>query len=130
MKSSDSSKEYALPDTEEDEIALIEWAYFEATTLIRQYGDLLEEVRLYMGVGTSTVGECVSMLEEQLSSWTYCTVDDDDDDDDDDGEDDDGDDDNDNDGEDDDNDDGDEDDCEEDGDDVMIMMMMIGFSGS
>ena len=54
--------------TEEEEIALLEWAYFEATTLLRQYGDLLEEVRLYMDVGTSTVGECVAMLEEQLSS--------------------------------------------------------------
>jgi len=68
LKANDRRAEYAVPDTAEEETALVEWAFFEATTLIRQYGDLLEDVRLYMDVGTSTVGECVSMLEEQLSS--------------------------------------------------------------
>mmetsp|Transcript_14909 Transcript_14909/g.24765 ORF Transcript_14909/g.24765 Transcript_14909/m.24765 type:complete len:105 (-) Transcript_14909:29-343(-) len=57
----------SIPEAAEDRQALLDWAYFEATTLVRQYGDLLEEVQLYMNTGTSTVGECVLMIEEELS---------------------------------------------------------------
>ena len=56
-----------IPSNLDDRQALLEWAYFEACTLIRQYGDLLEEVKLYMDVGTSTVGECVLMIENEIS---------------------------------------------------------------
>lgn len=56
-----------IPSNPEDRQALLEWAYFEACTLIRQYGDLLEEVKLYMDVGTSTVGECIFMIENEIS---------------------------------------------------------------
>ena len=55
-----------VPASEDDRQALLEWAYFEATTLLRQYGDLLEEVQLYMDTGASTVGECAEMIDEQL----------------------------------------------------------------
>jgi hypothetical protein len=46
--------------------ALLQWAYYEATSLVRQYGDLLEEVNSYLATGTSTVGECVVLVEEEL----------------------------------------------------------------
>lgn len=69
--SKDSSKSQLLasllPKEEADRIALLEWAYFEATTLVRQYGDLLEELEAYLRTGTSTVGECTILLESELT---------------------------------------------------------------
>ncbi|KAJ1419423.1 hypothetical protein B484DRAFT_400194 [Ochromonadaceae sp. CCMP2298] len=56
----------SIPTLKEDRQALLEWAYYEATTLVRQYGDLLEETRLYLNTGTSTVGECALMIEDEL----------------------------------------------------------------
>lgn len=55
-----------LPDRQEDQEALLEWAYFEATALVKQYGELLEEVKDYLGTRTTTVGECVFLIEEEL----------------------------------------------------------------
>lgn len=58
---------YPLPQTEADTTALLEWAYFEASSIVRQYGDLLEEVQGFMETGSSTVGESVLMIEDELS---------------------------------------------------------------
>jgi hypothetical protein len=58
---------YPLPSEQEDRTALLEWAYFEAEALVRQYGDLLEEVEGFMETGASTVGECSLMIEDELS---------------------------------------------------------------
>ena len=57
---------YVIPGAAEDQDALLQWAYYEASTLIKQYGDLLEGVNGYLGTGTSTVGECVMLVEEEL----------------------------------------------------------------
>ena len=57
---------YKIPINEEDKKVLLHWAFFEATTIIRQYGDLLEEVNSYLATGTSTVGECVLLVEDEL----------------------------------------------------------------
>ena len=57
---------YKIPVIEEDKKVLLQWAFFEAASLIRQYGDLLEDVNSYLATGTSTVGECVILVEEEL----------------------------------------------------------------
>ncbi len=57
---------YMIPGASEDQDALLQWAYYEASTLIKQYGDLLEGVNRYLGTGTSTVGECVMLVEDEL----------------------------------------------------------------
>lgn len=56
-----------LPETTQDRDALLRWAYFEANAIIRQYGDLLEELRAYLETGTSSVGECVLLVEDTLT---------------------------------------------------------------
>lgn len=65
-----SASNIQLPDdfplTEEDQSALLQWAFFESSAIIKQYGDLLEEVTAYMGSGTSTVGECALMIEGEM----------------------------------------------------------------
>lgn len=58
---------YGIPLNIKDRSAFIDWAYYEATTLVRQYGNLLESVRAYMKTGTASVGECVLMIEQELS---------------------------------------------------------------
>ena len=67
-ESSDSN--ILLPDdfplSDEDQSALLQWAYFESSAIIKQYGDLLEDVTAYMGSGTSTVGECALMIEREM----------------------------------------------------------------
>jgi hypothetical protein len=45
---------------------LLKWAYAEAVALVRQYGDLLEEVRGCVGNGGTSVGECVELIEDEL----------------------------------------------------------------
>eukprot|EP01038_Epipyxis_sp_PR26KG_P005444 gene5444-7537_t len=62
-----SINEIVAPLSTDDRLALMGWAYFEATSLIRQYGDLLEEVSSFMRTGTSTVGECTLMVEQELT---------------------------------------------------------------
>ena len=57
---------YRIPVIEEDKKVLLHWAFYEATSLIRQYGDLLEDVNGYLATGTATVGECVNLVEEEL----------------------------------------------------------------
>ena len=57
---------YRIPIIEEDKKVLLQWAFYEATSLIRQYGDLLEDVNSYLATGTSTVGECVDLVEKEL----------------------------------------------------------------
>jgi hypothetical protein len=59
-------KLYNIPESAADRKALVQWAYYEAVQLVRQYGELLEEVKGYLGTGTSTVGECAMMVEEEL----------------------------------------------------------------
>ena len=55
-----------FPAVDADQSALLQWAYFEASAIIKQYGDLLEDVSSYMGSGTSTVGECALMIESEM----------------------------------------------------------------
>ena len=57
---------YTIPADTEDKKALLQWAFYESTSLIKRYGDLLEEVNSYLATGTSTVGECVLMVEEEM----------------------------------------------------------------
>lgn len=57
---------YKIPNEEVDKQMLLQWAFYEASSLIRQYGDLLEDVNSYLATGTSTVGECVVLVEEEL----------------------------------------------------------------
>lgn len=52
--------------TEQDRTALLEWAYFEAVTLVRQNGDVLERVRQYMAARTSSVGETALMIDDLM----------------------------------------------------------------
>ena len=56
----------AVPTAAADQDAWLQWGYYEATALVRQYGDLLEEVKGFLGTGTTTVGECALLIEEQL----------------------------------------------------------------
>ena len=56
-----------VPKSDEDKNALLRWAYFEADTLLRQYGDLVVDVSDYLGSGTSSVGEVVALLEQELA---------------------------------------------------------------
>lgn len=57
---------YQIPFEEEDKKVFLQWAFYEATSLVKQYGDLLEDVNSYLATGTSTVGECVMLLEDEL----------------------------------------------------------------
>lgn len=66
-RSKDVSLRSVVPTQPENKLALAQWAYFEATTLVKQYGDLLEEVSLYLRTGTSTVGECSLLVESRLT---------------------------------------------------------------
>lgn len=56
----------AIPTSREDKDALVLWAYNEAVTLIRQYGELLENVTDYICTGTASVGECALLIESEL----------------------------------------------------------------
>eukprot|EP01036_Dinobryon_divergens_P044287 gene44287-59082_t len=56
----------ALPPQGPDRDAFLRWAYYEATVLVQQNGDLLEAVRSYLNTGTTTVGECVLLVETEL----------------------------------------------------------------
>lgn len=56
-----------VPLTSSEQAQLLAWAYDEATQLVRQYSDLLEELREFVSVGSSSVGECVEFLEQELS---------------------------------------------------------------
>ena len=56
-----------IPEEGPDRDALLTWAYYEATTLCKQYGDLLEDVRDFLQTGTSSVGECSLLIEQELS---------------------------------------------------------------
>ncbi len=55
-----------IPSIAADRTALLQWAYFEAEQLVLQYGDLVEEVADYLGSGTSTVGEVVALVEQEM----------------------------------------------------------------
>jgi hypothetical protein len=65
-KVSGPGKQYEIPVVGDDRNALLQWAYYEAVQLVRQYGDLLEEVKSYLATGTSTVGECSLLIEDEL----------------------------------------------------------------
>lgn len=56
-----------VPITLEDQEAILQWAYYEAELLLKQYGDVLEGLNDYITVGTSNVAECVEFLESELS---------------------------------------------------------------
>jgi hypothetical protein len=56
-----------VPVTVEDQEAILQWAYYEAELLLKQYGDVLEGLNDYITVGTSNVAECVEFLESELS---------------------------------------------------------------
>lgn len=58
---------YTIPKSAEDRKALIDWAYYEAVTLVKQYGDLLENIREYLVTGTASVGECAILIEQKLA---------------------------------------------------------------
>ena len=57
----------AIPANEEDKEVLLRWAYYEADTLLKQYGDLVVDVGDYLGSGTSSVGEVVALLEQEMN---------------------------------------------------------------
>jgi len=56
-----------VPRSNEDCDVLLQWAYYEAESLIKQYGDILEDVCDYLNTGSSSVGECVMLIESELS---------------------------------------------------------------
>lgn len=56
-----------MPTDSSTQDELLRWAYNEATLLIKQYGDVLEQLRGYVLVGGSSVGECVELIEQELS---------------------------------------------------------------
>ena len=56
----------SLPASAEDREALVQWAYNEASLLIRQYGDLIESVSDYIQSGTASIGECAMLIEQEL----------------------------------------------------------------
>ena len=45
---------------------LINWAYFEASALVRTYADLIEDVRDFLLSGTSSVAEIVILIEREI----------------------------------------------------------------
>jgi hypothetical protein len=55
-----------IPAEAADREALIQWAYNEASLLIRQYGNLLDGVSDYVQSGTTTIGECAMLIEQEL----------------------------------------------------------------
>ena len=44
----------------------LRWAYNEAVALCKQYGELLEDMRDFLQTGTSGVGECSLLIEQDL----------------------------------------------------------------
>lgn len=66
MGGADNLEGIAIPASREDKDALMLWAYNEAVTLIRQYGELLENVTDYICTGTASVGECALLIESEL----------------------------------------------------------------
>ena len=56
-----------LPSTGETRQALLEWAFYEATQLARQYADVVEDVRSFIETGTTSVGECVLLVDSELT---------------------------------------------------------------
>jgi hypothetical protein len=68
FQKSDSSSRIDIPESSEDQDALLKWAYFEALSVVKQYGDLIEDVGDYLGSGTSSVGECVALVEQELTA--------------------------------------------------------------
>lgn len=49
-----------------DQEKLINWAFNEAVILVKQYGEVVEEMNSFLLSGTATVGECVQLIEDQL----------------------------------------------------------------
>jgi hypothetical protein len=45
----------------------LRWAYNEAVALCKQYGELLEDMRDFLQTGTSGVGECSLLIEQDLT---------------------------------------------------------------
>lgn len=59
-------EELQLPSSAEDREALVQWAYNEASLLIRRYGELLEALSDYVQSGTASIGECALLIEQEL----------------------------------------------------------------
>lgn len=57
---------YPVPSNTEDRKALLEWAYYEAETIIKLYGDLLEDISTALLRRKLTVGECALLIEKEL----------------------------------------------------------------
>ena len=57
---------YPVPINAEDRKALLEWAYYEAETIIKLYGDLLEDISTALMRKKLTVGECALLIEKEL----------------------------------------------------------------
>jgi hypothetical protein len=64
LRSDENKSELAI--TAEQETALLQWAYFEACSFVNQYADLIDNLRSYLRTGTSTVGECALLIEQDL----------------------------------------------------------------
>ena len=59
-------EELQLPSSTEDREALVQWAYNEASLLVRRYGELLEALSDYVQSGTASIGECALLIEQEL----------------------------------------------------------------
>ncbi len=57
---------YPVPAKAEDRQALLQWAYYEAETLIKLYNDLLEDISTALLKKKLTVGECALLIEKEL----------------------------------------------------------------
>ena len=61
-----NNNNYKIPETELEKQQLLEWAYSEAVSLIKRYGDVIEEINDYFLTGSTTSGECVMLIESKL----------------------------------------------------------------
>lgn len=66
QKAAETLANIPVPSNPDDREALLRWAFFEASSLIRQYADLLDDVRSFLQTGSTTVGECVFLVEDEL----------------------------------------------------------------
>ena len=55
-----------IPEEAEDREVFLRWALYEATTLLNQYGDLADKLKKYLLTGSTSVGECVLLIEDEL----------------------------------------------------------------
>jgi hypothetical protein len=56
-----------IPSDDNEIDILLRWSYYEAEILIKQYGEILDDLRGYINTGSSNVAECIHLIDEELT---------------------------------------------------------------